>query len=104
MSALQEEADLGEFFDFQNAVSDGGSMQTSGAVADLDCLSHTAESDLYNETNLPTFEDEATEAAEYSNFSKWIPRFIQPDGPCTYCRDRKLNCFLSYGKVTCTAC
>lgn len=43
MSALQEEADLGEFFDFQNAVSDGGSMQTSGAIADLDCLSHTAE-------------------------------------------------------------
>lgn len=45
MSALpimQEEADLGEFFDFQNAVSDGGSMQTS-AVADLDHLSHTAE-------------------------------------------------------------
>jgi hypothetical protein len=43
MSALQEEAELGEFFDFHNAVSDGGSMQTSGAIADPDHLSHNAE-------------------------------------------------------------
>jgi hypothetical protein len=43
MSALQEEAELGEFFDFHNAVSDGGSMQTSGAFADPDHLSHVAE-------------------------------------------------------------
>ena len=43
MSALQEEADLGEFFDFHNAVSDGGSMQTSNAIADSDHLSHNAE-------------------------------------------------------------
>ncbi|THV76782.1 hypothetical protein D6D28_00824 [Aureobasidium pullulans] len=106
MSALpimQEEADLGEFFDFQNAVSDGGSMQTS-AIADLDHLSHTAESGLYNETTDPTLGHKEAEASDYSNFSKWIPRFIQPDEPCTYCRDRKLNCYLSYGKVTCTAC
>lgn len=61
-------------------------------------------SDLYNENNVPIVEDEATEAAEYRNFSKWIPKFIEPDEPCTYCRDRKLNCYLSYGKVTCTAC
>lgn len=43
MSALQQEADLGEFFDFQNAVSDGGNMQTSNVAADLDYVSHTAD-------------------------------------------------------------
>lgn len=43
MSALQEEAVLGEFFDFQNAVSDGISMQTSGLNVDLDHVSHTVE-------------------------------------------------------------
>lgn len=43
MSALQEEAELGEFFDFQNAVSDGGSMQTSSAIAGSSHLSHNAE-------------------------------------------------------------
>lgn len=43
MSALQEEAELGEFFDFHNAVSDGGSMQTSSAIADSNHLSHNAE-------------------------------------------------------------
>ncbi|KAI4715342.1 hypothetical protein E4T48_08469 [Aureobasidium sp. EXF-10727] len=104
LSALQEEADLGEFFDFQNAVSDGGSMQTSNAIADLDCLSNTAESHLHEGTTVPKFGNDEIEAAEYSNFSRWIPRFIQPDVACTYCRDRKLNCYLSYGKVTCTAC
>jgi hypothetical protein len=43
MSALQEEAELGEFFDFHNAVSDGGSMQLSSAIADPDHLSHIVE-------------------------------------------------------------
>jgi hypothetical protein len=121
MSALQEEAELGEFFDFHNAVSDGGSMQTSGAFADPDHLSHVAErlahlhvthlqisnskfSGLYNNANLPDFGSEELEAAAYSNFPKWIPRFIQPDHQCTYCYENKLACFLSYGKVTCTAC
>ncbi|KAI5227187.1 hypothetical protein E4T46_04304 [Aureobasidium subglaciale] len=105
MSTLQEEADLGEFFDFQNAVSDGSSMQTSSAIADPDHISHTYnDNNDNNEATLTIFENEAAEAADYSNFSRWIPRFIQPDGPCTYCRDRKLNCYLSYGKVTCTAC
>lgn len=70
-------------------------------------MSNVICSDLYNDLDMPTVEDPETQArlaADYSNFSKWIPRYIEPDEPCAYCRDRRLNCYLSYGKVTCTAC
>lgn len=43
-------------------------------------------------------------AEDYSRFQDWIPRFVQPDEPCDYCRSRHLQCYLSYGKLTCTAC
>lgn len=44
------------------------------------------------------------QSPDYSKFSDWIPKFVQPDEPCEYCRNRGLSCFQAWGKLTCTAC
>ncbi|KAF2149216.1 hypothetical protein K461DRAFT_245840 [Myriangium duriaei CBS 260.36] len=41
---------------------------------------------------------------DFADFSKLLPTFVKPDQPCEYCRSRKLDCHMYFGKVTCTAC
>ncbi|GAM89965.1 hypothetical protein ANO11243_080050 [Dothideomycetidae sp. 11243] len=44
------------------------------------------------------------EFEDFADFSKLLPTFVKPDQPCEYCRARKLDCHMYFGKVTCTSC
>ena len=82
---VPEDTQLGEFFDFHGAT----------------------ESDTNVDLVLGTYdvqEQSSHQPEEYARFQDWIPRFVKPDEPCGYCRSRHLQCYLSYGKLTCTAC
>nr|OQO23323.1 hypothetical protein B0A51_09458 [Rachicladosporium sp. CCFEE 5018] len=41
---------------------------------------------------------------DYGKFEDWIPRFIQPEKACDYCRSKGLNCHLSQGDAICRPC
>lgn len=44
------------------------------------------------------------EAADYSKFEQWIPRFIRPEVPCDYCRSKHLDCYMRRGIRSCNPC
>jgi len=48
--------------------------------------------------------DEAKDAAAYANFDNWIPGFVKPARPCEYCSSKRLECYMSFGSVTCNSC
>ncbi|KAF2227587.1 hypothetical protein BDZ85DRAFT_209582, partial [Elsinoe ampelina] len=55
--------------------------------------------DLYK-----SFNTVERDAEDYANFENWIPTFVKPDQPCEYCRSKGLDCFMYFGKITCTSC
>lgn len=77
-------------------------LMPSSALTKFSCHSHGAVPDS-NEIQ-PAADQTEYAAEDYTKFYNWIPRFVQPDEPCDYCRIRNLQCYLSYGKLTCTAC
>ncbi|KAF1349623.1 hypothetical protein BDV97DRAFT_352047 [Delphinella strobiligena] len=86
-----EDTQLGEFFDFNGAAIEPRTDRPTSQDSEL--------------RNSGPPNDPVTYGAEdYVRFEDWIPRFVKPDEPCGYCRDRHLQCYLSYGKLTCTAC
>lgn len=113
------DAELGQYFDFRNAsgtIIEPSSTQQpaqahdyrcpshSGAGTSTDCLCHGFLDD-WGVTETPAEENpDQLDAAAYARFQDWIPRFVQPVEPCEYCRDKRLNCYMSFGKVTCSTC
>ncbi|KAL1306240.1 hypothetical protein AAFC00_004330 [Neodothiora populina] len=109
---VPEDVQFGEFFDFNKAT--GSTTKSTGEGASLyDCPAHPGDSCLCHGFIIDSVPEpgidkpvEQTEyrAEDYGRFQDWIPRFVAPDEPCDYCRSRRLQCYLSYGKLTCTAC
>lgn len=44
------------------------------------------------------------DTADYTNFSNYIPQYIKPARPCDHCASKQLDCFMTFGSVTCKPC
>ncbi|EME46435.1 hypothetical protein DOTSEDRAFT_78718, partial [Dothistroma septosporum NZE10] len=66
------------------------------------CNGFTEHWDLHE----PAVPESAVEPIEpdYSRFENWIPRFVRPEKPCDYCRQRRLDCYMQRGEPSCNAC
>ncbi|GAB7353999.1 hypothetical protein MBLNU459_g4592t1 [Dothideomycetes sp. NU459] len=111
--ALHNDAVLGEFFDFGNATAPETHVddQPHAWVSGYSTPSLSAEHSHHDEnsgskvTHNTTIADQnEDDSPDYTKFSDWIPRYVQPDEACDYCRSRQLQCYMSWGKLTCTAC
>lgn len=113
MSASQNEisieandAHLDQYFDFAEATSNSPSQyndQINETSRPQSPLKDEVQPGTISPSELLTSEPQK-DAADYADFSAWIPQFVTPGKPCDHCRLNQLGCYMSFGKVTCKTC
>jgi len=84
---LDTDESLKELFDFDKAAEDNGFSTgfSTPAIGKADGEHQDA-------------------ATDHASTPTWITKYVKPARPCDYCASRQLECFMSFGNVTCKAC